>query len=170
MKIKKNILNSREAFLKFRIVDCGSKLSCRQDNMIKKIWLWNLICFINNWSIIQIDQPLKTRSCDEWTNKQSVDSIIFFFLKENTLINLNTFLPNLSYFGRLWSRDAALFWKRLISFFLLCKNHLENVCFIWGLAHFSISEKNLSGVFKKKNGRMVQIRHMGVVIYNISLF
>jgi hypothetical protein len=33
---KKNILNSREAFLKFQIVDCGSKLSCRQDKMIKK--------------------------------------------------------------------------------------------------------------------------------------
>ncbi len=33
---KKIILNSREAFLKFRIVDCGSKLSCPQDKMIKK--------------------------------------------------------------------------------------------------------------------------------------
>jgi hypothetical protein len=28
---KKNILNSREAFLRFRIVDCGSKSSCSQD-------------------------------------------------------------------------------------------------------------------------------------------
>jgi hypothetical protein len=33
---KKIILNSREAFLKFRIVDYGSKLSCPQDKMIKK--------------------------------------------------------------------------------------------------------------------------------------
>jgi hypothetical protein len=33
---KKIILNSRGAFLKFRIVDCGSKLSCPQDKMIKK--------------------------------------------------------------------------------------------------------------------------------------
>jgi hypothetical protein len=34
---KRIILNSREAFLKFRIVNCGSKLSCPQDKMIKKI-------------------------------------------------------------------------------------------------------------------------------------
>ncbi len=34
---KKNILNS--AFLKFRIVDCGSKLSCPQDKMIKNLTL-----------------------------------------------------------------------------------------------------------------------------------
>jgi hypothetical protein len=33
---KKIIIKSCEAFLKFRIVDCGSKLSCRQDKMIKK--------------------------------------------------------------------------------------------------------------------------------------
>jgi hypothetical protein len=32
---KKIILNSREAFLKFRIVDCDFKLSCPQDKMIK---------------------------------------------------------------------------------------------------------------------------------------
>ncbi len=36
VKIKKIILNLREAFLKFRIVDCGSKLSCPQDKIIKK--------------------------------------------------------------------------------------------------------------------------------------
>jgi hypothetical protein len=33
---KKIILNSREAF---RIVDCGSKLSCPQDKMIKNLTL-----------------------------------------------------------------------------------------------------------------------------------
>jgi hypothetical protein len=48
--------------------------------------------------------------------------------------------------------NCRFFWKRLISFFLLCKNHLKNACFIWGLADFYISEKKLSGVFKKKNG------------------
>ncbi len=45
---------------------------------------------------------------------------------------------------------CRFFWKRLISFFLLCKNHLKNACFLWELAGFYISEKNLSGVFKKK--------------------
>jgi hypothetical protein len=35
-KEKQIFLNSREAFLMFRIVDCGSKLSCPQDKMIKK--------------------------------------------------------------------------------------------------------------------------------------
>jgi hypothetical protein len=33
---KKIILKSCEAFLKFRIVDCGSKLNCPQDKTIKK--------------------------------------------------------------------------------------------------------------------------------------
>jgi hypothetical protein len=44
---------------------------------------------------------------------------------------------------------CRFFWKRLISFFLLCKKHLKKARFIWGLADFYISEKNLSGVFKK---------------------
>jgi hypothetical protein len=34
-KNKKNILKSCDAFLKLQIVDCGSKLSCPQDKMIK---------------------------------------------------------------------------------------------------------------------------------------
>jgi hypothetical protein len=36
---KKIILKSCEAFLKLQIVDCGSKLSCRQDKMIKNLTL-----------------------------------------------------------------------------------------------------------------------------------
>jgi hypothetical protein len=59
---------------------------------------------------------------------------------------------------RFWSFSLYLlpfFWKRLISFFLLCKNHLKNACCLWGLADFYISEKNLTGVFKK-NGKLAQ--------------
>jgi hypothetical protein len=33
---EKIILKSCEAFLKLQIVDCGSKLSCPQDKMIKR--------------------------------------------------------------------------------------------------------------------------------------
>jgi hypothetical protein len=42
---KKIILKSCEAFLKFRIVDCGSKLSCPQDKTIKKFDFKTLLFF-----------------------------------------------------------------------------------------------------------------------------
>jgi hypothetical protein len=48
--------------------------------------------------------------------------------------------------------NCQLFWKRLKSFFLICKNLLTLI----GNTHFlngsCITEKMISGVFKKKNG------------------
>jgi hypothetical protein len=44
---KKIILKSCEAFLKLQIVDCGSKLRCLQDKMIKKFDFKTLLPIIN---------------------------------------------------------------------------------------------------------------------------
>jgi hypothetical protein len=81
------------------------------------------------------------------------------------LLNLRRLQENRVLLKLIFSHQSCrCFWKRLISFFLLCKNDLKNACLIWGLVDFYISEKNLSGVFKKKRQNQ-SINHTNDIIY-----
>ncbi len=65
--------------------------------------------------------------------------------------------------------QLPFFWKRLISFFLICKNLLTLIWSALFLNVFCIIEKMISGVFKK-NGRSVWTKKLDFLIAKSTNF